>query len=147
MGWWSSDIMGGDTPLDCKSILYEIVGVDQFSNKKLKASHFSTEAITQYLEKSEEIDDTINYQVLGVLMMGAKAPIDESLKTSIIDACENDEWGNEDEERKSKLNEFIDQLKKYDGTSQVIIKSKGLFQTIAEHVKEGKTRLVNKHVK
>jgi len=34
MGWWSTDIMGGDTPLDFKSEIYDKLGLDQFKAKK-----------------------------------------------------------------------------------------------------------------
>jgi len=32
MGWWSTDIMGGDSPLDVKDEIFEICEVEEFDD-------------------------------------------------------------------------------------------------------------------
>jgi hypothetical protein len=148
MGWWSDDIMGGDTPLDLQSFIYDALGFIKYpedSDEKVRipSDGFDYKKIVKFLKDRDGDDywlksDTGNifHQVLGVMMMESGAPISKTLKNKMIKAAQQDEWANEDggdEDRKDKMDAFIAKLKNYDGTS-TIIKSAGLIETIGDAI-------------
>jgi hypothetical protein len=148
MGWWSDDIMGGDTPLDLQSFIYDALGFIQYPEDsdeevRIPSDGFDYKKIVKFLKDRDGDDywlksDTGNifHQVLGILMMESGAPINKTLKAKMIKAAKNDEWANEDggdEDRKDKMDAFIAKLKNYDGTS-TIIKSAGLIETISDAI-------------
>jgi len=145
MGWWSEDIMGGDTPLDIEDYIYDIVGIEKFG-KDTEINPIPKEKFddpSQIILTMQEKDggywlksDTGNifYQVLGVMMMKVGAPIDGPLKKKMIKAAQNDEWAEEEEERMQRMTSFIDALNRYDGTEPFVIKSAGLFDKITTHM-------------
>ena len=55
-----------------------------------------------------------------------------------------DEWKNEDNDRRVVIGNLMDALYNYDGTAPVKINSKGLLEVYAEHKANGKTGLINK---
>lgn len=140
MGWWSTDIMGGDEPLDFQDEIYDLSGIDNdydiipkkkfdlnvildhFTNK-----HYYTKSNSNWMENTDE--GNVFYQVLGVIMMKSGIVIPDELKEKMIKAAENDEWASEEDERKEKMDSFISTVKSFDGTP-IIINSKGLFETI-----------------
>lgn len=152
MGWWSKDIMGGDSPLDAKDLIFGICEVDEFpeddSIVTLKKSDFEKHEaeILKRLreEKNNQYYDerAIAFQVLGVLMMKAGAPISEELKAEILENSETDSWAKEDSERKAIVENFHTALKNYNG-KPIEIKSKGLFEVIDDYLSSGHTGLVN----
>ena len=142
MGWWSTDIMGGDTPLDYKDEIFEICGVEQFPDEgptgELTKEHFAkhldkiiNDVITPAVNNDYYDRFAIACQVLGVLMMKCGADIDEDLKKRIIIGSKTDSWANEDDDRRISVDGFNKAIEAYDGTP-IEIKSKGLFQVIAE---------------
>lgn len=158
MGWWSKDIMGGDSPLDFEDEIFGICAVTKFPDDfnfdedtpaELKKEDFERNlpAILEMLRKQENDDFydefAIGFQVLGVLMMKAGAPISDELKAEIRAASETDSWAKEDPERKEIVDGFHKALEAYDG-NPIIIKSRGLFEVIADHLASGKEGLVNK---
>jgi len=114
MGWWSKDIMGGDSPLDAKDEIFGICEVDEFpdddSRVSLKKSDFEKHMpkIMEFLRKEKNNDyydnRAIGFQVLGVLMMKAGATISEELKAEILENSKTDSWAKEDLERKAIVN-------------------------------------------
>ena len=76
-------------------------------------------------------------------MMKTGAPISEELKAEILENSKTDEWASEDEERKQIVEGFHTAIESYDGTP-IVIKSRGLFEVMAEHIADGKTGLINK---
>jgi hypothetical protein len=153
MGWWSKDIMGGDSPLDMESIIYEACEVNQFPEEdedggSLKPSHFEKHlpkilGLLRAQENNAYYDEhAIGFQVLGVLMMKAGAKIDEELKKEILRASSGDTWAQEDSERKTTVENFHQALEAYDGRP-LEIRSRGLFEVIAEKLQSGDPGLVN----
>lgn len=153
MGWWSKDIMGGDSPLDMKDEIFGICEVDEFpeddSIVSLKKSDFekNEEKIIEFLRKQKNNpyydERAIGFQVLGVLMMKAGATISEELKAEILENSKTDSWAKEDDERKAIVDNFHQALEQYNGTP-VEIRSKGLFEVINDHLSSGNIGLVNK---
>jgi hypothetical protein len=52
MGWWSKDIMGGDSPLDAKDEIYGICNVEEFGDDGREITREDIEAnLPEILEK------------------------------------------------------------------------------------------------
>ena len=141
MGWWSTNIMGGDTPLDFEDSFFDICKVKKFPEPG-KMNELSKEDIANHLDEmiayihkgKSAYEDTINivYQVLAVLMLKAGAFISADLADFIMQACENDEWAQESDERKIETNGLFKALASYDNEHPIVIKSKGLFEVMSE---------------
>lgn len=151
MGWWSKDIMGGDSPLDAKDEIYGICGVDEFDDengRKLNRKDFETHLpeILESFRKAENNDyydeKAISFQVLGVLMMQTGTPISAELKQEILDNSQTDSWAKEDMDRGQIVENFHVAIEHYDGIP-IVIRSKGLFEAINDHIENGGTGLVN----
>jgi hypothetical protein len=137
MGWWSTDIMGGDSPLDFEDEIFDICNVNKFPEgggmAKLTKEDLQPhlEEIIAMIEKSRS-EKVIGYQVLAVLTMGAGCPVDESLKAKMVEACHLDDWSHENEEREIAVGGLLKALEAYDGKTPIKIKSRGLFEVMAE---------------
>jgi hypothetical protein len=137
MGWWSTSIMGGDTPLDFEDDFFGICKVEKFPEGGGMAT-LTKEDFTNHLDKMLECihkykgEENIGYQVLAVLMLKAGAFISGDLRDFMMQACENDEWAQENEERKVETDGLFNALASYDNEHPIIIKSKGLFEVMAE---------------
>ena len=155
MGWWSSDILGGDTPLDFQDSFHDLVGIDEgYDNEDDKTSVADRKMLYEKEDKSfvnKAIDGILNrwgcgdpedayykeqlsigYQVLAVEMMACGAKISDELKVLMEFHIPNDEWSHDDQERAGKINQLYEALLSYTGEAPVVISSKGLFETIAE---------------
>jgi len=138
MGWWSTDIMGGDTPLDYKDAFYDICGVDEFPETgvrvKLTREDMETHLneMVEFIDKNEWDDSDIGYQVLGVLLMRAGATINGDLRDFIMQACENDAWATMDDERQIATTNLFNAIRDYENGTPVVITSKGLIRVITE---------------
>lgn len=150
MGWWSTTIMGGDTPLDFKSEIFEVIDRDQFKDTGAK--------VRVPLEKSQslflngKIDDIMNrwgcgkpdetfykeyksigFQVLTVLMMGYGCKIQPELKALMREWILQDGWAKEDNERQGNIDDLIKKLDSYNG-SAIAVKSESLLQKWQEKI-------------
>lgn len=151
MGWWSTDILGGDGPLDFEDEFFEIAKVDKFPESgeiadipKETVEKCINEFVT-VIEK-DTYEPWIGWQVLAVTVMKVGAKVTDSIKNKMIEACDADEWAQEDSDRKRACDGLKKALQQYDGTP-IIIKSKGLFEVIFKHIEDGKDGLVNKNIK
>ena len=140
MGWWSCDIMGGDSPLDIVDCIFQVAEGNE-DDLWINPENFDLEKLLKHVKENwsfllEGDDRNIFFQVLGVLMMKSCVPIPDHLKKEMINAANKDEWANDpdenNEDRKEVLNNFIKTLNIYDGTKPIIINSKGLFEVMAE---------------
>ena len=83
--------------------------------------------------------------VLAVMMMRVGAAMTLKTKTTAIRAAQDDEWAQDDKERKKYIDEFIKALDNYDNKTPTEITEEGLFTAIAKHVAtDKKGGLVNK---
>ena len=147
MGWWSTDIMGGDTPLDWEDEFYGIASVDKFEGAEKGKCNYIPKDI---LEKrqfgyADLLDASINYmepdigyQVLAVMMMRAGASIDPVVKGKMVAAALGDQWAKEDSEREETIQGLVKALSQYDDKTPILIKSRGLFQVMAENLSSEK---------
>ena len=147
MGWWSTDILGGDTPLDWEDEFYGISKVDKFDGaKKGKVNYIPKDVLEQrQFEFSDLLDASINYmepdigyQVLAVMMMRAGASIDPVVKGKMVAAALGDQWAKEDSEREETIHGLVKALGQYDGQTPILIKSRGLFEVMAENLSSEK---------
>ena len=137
MGWWSTDILGGDAPLDYEDAIYDICGIDKFPEEGGKA-RISAAVLEENLAEiivmidEDAYDNEIGYQVLGVMMMASGAEITPDLRFEIIRSCNEDDWAKEDEERQRSILGLLGALDAYDNKTPIIVKSKGLFEVMSE---------------
>jgi len=129
MGWWSTDIMGGDTPLDFEDEIFDICGTEKFTDDYSVRNELTAESLEknlpQILETLRNAADPVGFQVLGVLMMKAGATISPELKDEIVEMAKKDDW--DEEERVATIQNFCQAVETYDGTP-VVINSRGLFE-------------------
>ena len=141
MGWWSCDVMGGDTPLDLEGDLYNAFGVEmyperedeEFVQTELTPEQFTYEAIETYLDEAVRYGDEyldIALQVLAYKGMECGADLSE-WKYPIEKGIINDEWAKVDEERREVMSAFLGTFREYKGEA-VPFNSKGLFEVMAE---------------
>lgn len=137
MGWWSTSIMGGDTPLDFEDEFFGICKVEKFPEEGGMAS-LTKEDIANHLDEMLEVvhkwksEQNIGYQVLAVTMLKAGAFISGDLRDFMMQACENDEWAQESDERKVATDGLFNALASYDNEHPIIIKSQGLFEVMID---------------
>lgn len=114
MGWWSTDIMGGDPPLDFQYEILEIcrVDLDEDPDSVLTAQELE-QHLPQILVDLRADGRSVGFQVLGVMMMRAKAPISPELKDEIIKRAKMDEWAREDAERAEVIQDFCTAVANY----------------------------------
>jgi hypothetical protein len=149
MGWWSVDILGGDTPLDFEDTFFDIAGIEEFPDSggqnsiTKKALEKSYDKMAVFVKENIWGDGNIGWQVLAVTCMkvGFIPPVTDLAEMK--QACVNDEWAQEDEERKEVIDGLLKALNQYDGTP-IKIKSKGLFEVMAEKMSKGNGGLINK---
>lgn len=135
MGWWSTVVMGGDTPLDYQGDMIDLCGVDYnafVDNYDLDLTALrsdiesSYDKLTEYCDNVSYGDPNIAYQILGVLILESGAKLPDEIKIKIEDAAKNDEWSTSNDERKANMDAFRHQVANYDGTPTEI-KYEGLF--------------------
>ena len=135
MGWWSTDILGGDTPLD---FLYEIGQMvdseDLYTERDIDGVKEKLEGLIPCIDKGtvfeeDEYEFYIGYQVLAVKMLEYGVKLPEKTKKALIHYINEDEWAKEDEERKETIENLISAIKNHDG-EKLEIRSRGLFEVM-----------------
>tara|TARA_B100000963_G_C22579751_1_gene650235 strand:- start:346 stop:831 length:486 start_codon:yes stop_codon:yes gene_type:complete len=148
MGWWSTDILGGDSALDWKSALYNKIDVqyeNNFGYRTLKPNDMSSKTqnnLIQYVLDSTQksFDDwgecdsrSIGMQIIALMIIESGAKITNKNKKELIKWIKKDEWAEENDERKDNINDLLSAIKKYDSTP-MIYQGEGLFQKLAERI-------------
>lgn len=139
MGWWSTDILGGDPPLDALCEIEHIVGIEDLypldmwdDNQRAQLPALINEHRSELLTYAAS--DTVAGQVVGVFLLAAGASLDDNERTIICDAARNDEWARENVDRAHAVTALGTAVENYDGTPTVWHQA-GLFETIADHLK------------
>jgi len=143
MGWWSATIMGGDSPLDYLGVICDRMGApfDYDRGEGLHGYHFSRndleknmDAIVKMIEK-EKWEQSVYWQVLGVMIMASGAKAGQTLKNRIIREAKSDPWMTEDgpkSERAHHINDFIKAMKSHRAGRVTRLTDEGLFQALAK---------------
>lgn len=123
MGWWGCGIMDGDSPLDAKAEIFELLGFpdnmddDPTSDQirvALNAQQLSV--LNAYIDN--QFSHFIEIQVLGYLIVTTGAVLEIQVKAAILEAISNDDWIEED--RQNVLEVFEQVVQNYDGIMVVL---------------------------
>jgi hypothetical protein len=110
MGWWSEDILGGDQPLDCLGTLAEEMGVEynygddqpgQIVGYVLPREVVEAK-MTDLVNLCGKQNDSVLWQVLGVVALRTGAKLSGAQKKFITDAARRDDWMREDGESSAR---------------------------------------------
>ena len=153
MGWWSADILGGDTPLDMMWTFEDFFSLDRGALYPLEAWTKETRSkVKFYIESDrdgfyEAIDrakriagdngEEVATQVAAVIWLNSGAHMNGAAKNSLIKAARNDVWANEGDntERKAVMDTLIKHIRNYDG-GWLTVNSEGLFEVISKKLDE-----------
>ena len=152
MGWWSTDILGGATPLDFIWEFESHIGLDDengaiypvrdlVDNKPLRekirnAFNKSPEDWLSVSEiKRDEEDRSISAQVGAVIAMACGVDMTEEYKEKVVKYILEDDWMRECHERELAILKLVNAVREYKSGEIVVVKSRGLFEVMAE--KEG----------
>lgn len=125
MGCWSTEINGGDTPMDIECCLADFMRLDTESDDYEgipESGKLTADVVRSFLETETKLVDSlalceeisILYAVLGALLMEAGADIPEDFRAEIIEQARLDRWAKESEERKVVIEQFVRTLEEYD---------------------------------
>lgn len=126
MGWWSTNIMGGDSPLDIQSYIYNLSGLSQFPDgydqdeRKFKPEDFDNnpDLYSKLMEKIKNYDEDskgIATQVFAYMLMEAGGSMSDELREKAMESCDSDEWAMEDPERRERVQNLKKHIENYDG--------------------------------
>lgn len=145
MGWWSTEIMGGDTPMDWEDHFFTICDADKYDDDgnliKIKKDVFAKKL--KHLVNRIDIvkhEPQIGWQVLAVMMMEAGAKIPDDIKEQMVLSCETDPWSKENPERKTHTEALKATLNTYED-KPIKFQFKGLFAVIGERLAKDKEGL------
>lgn len=140
MGWFGTDVFGGDTPMDELNTIEDVIGVenlypvDAIEDKDKVADGLMRHkaVLLQELNNKKGWEQSIAIQVLAATFMAVGAPFPAGLRVRAINAAKNDEWGREDSERFADMNDFAVAVQNYDNKTPTVLNHEGLFQKIAK---------------
>lgn len=152
MGWWSTCVMGGDTPLDLQGVLCDAMGVDfddggyHFTREQLEENLLRLVTVIKEPCKWWSHHKDTHFQVLGHMLLETGAEIPESLRERIVRAAmEDSDWrtrpldepddGNYDPERRASMETFAAAIKAHVAGTPTHIRQEGLFEKIEEHLR------------
>ena len=133
MGWWSTSIMGGDTPLDVSDGFNREFGIQKPTPEK-------TLKFINELEKAWGSGDIIR-QATGFLMIQRGAPMNDELRTEILRGIDEEieggcDYWNNPEERLTVLRDFRKIVEAYGkGEDVTLPHQRGLMEVIDDHLK------------
>lgn len=129
MGWWSTEINGGDIPMDIEGCLAEFMGLDYEADDYdgvAESGRLTTKVVRSFLSYKHLNDErgfadsmidggqgSILYTVLGAMLMEAGAEIPVDFRAEIIKNACLDRWADDNEERQVVIEEFIETLENY----------------------------------
>lgn len=136
MGWWSTDILGGDTPLDIicsiENSLPETVEIDVNSEEevdKIRKHLTDNKKIVFETVNKWEDEDGINLQVLAFILIRYGVPITKEERQLFIDACKSDTWAETNSNRQAHINNLIETINNYKD-EPIMLTTTGLFEVI-----------------
>lgn len=118
MGWWSDNVMGGDTPLDYLNEIAEICGLHITAgnpyrfNKEILETNLERIALNIQNNKVFEDDNEIAWQVLGHLVIEHDVSLPEAIKGYILASFEWDVLSKKNTKRKNIMDSYIERLSK-----------------------------------
>lgn len=135
MGWWSTQIMGGDHPMDRECDIFAEIGIKPSRVHLVKKENIRKRLIERLpnliesFSKRKDDDLSISFQVLAFVLMKYGVPISQEVKDNLIEKISLDEWAKEEPERAKNIHYLIEDLKSYEGEPQTT-HQRGLFETM-----------------
>lgn len=143
MGWWDEGIMGGDTPLDIRGVIEDIIGGEATRtrlNRHLPAVLAARDNKKKWWGQRD--DRPIFTQVIGFLIITTGANLPEELRQEVLDVvdqeiavCEADgdecTWVNP-EIRVERLKEFRQKVVEYQNGKAVEVHERGLLAKMSD---------------
>lgn len=156
MGWWSTCVMGGDTPLDLQGVLCDAMGIGfdysgggyKYGREHLEANLPRLVAVIEQSEKWWQWHKDTAYQVLGHMLMETGAEIPAGLRERIVRAAREDsDWrdrpldepddGSANPGRRADMDEFIAAIQAHTTGAPTHVRREGLMEKIVKHLAEG----------
>lgn len=142
MGWWNTNVYGGDAPLDWRENIYNKFGIEEYGEKD-KLNPVPVDILSKKIDEitemisscdTDEGDKNIGYQVLGAIIIhsGFDLESNQNLKSIIISAIENDEYARDDSERRIVMKNFKKQINEYNPSEPVDITSVNVYEAVEE---------------
>lgn len=142
MGWWNTNVYGGDSPLDWRENIYNKLGVEEYGEKD-KLNPVPVDILSEKIDEitemilssdTDENDKNIGYQVLAAVILhsGFDLESNQSLKSIIISAIEDDEYAREDSERRIVMKNFLKQINEYNPSEPVDITSVNVYESVED---------------
>lgn len=118
MGWWSSEIMGGDEPLDILYVMAQTIGAADGDGWHGFAwpttlSAVDVGALAALLDDAQFArghDQSVAAQVFALLALRLRAPIGEALRERLRGLIERDVWAQTDAGRRAKIKRLVADL-------------------------------------
>lgn len=148
MGWWSSDVLGGDTPLDILAGIEDAAGVETGALYPLDTIDEPARSTLRVWCDSPAFEQTHNdlhaaytrddqpivTQVIAAVALAAGATIPEWLDLAARAAVADDVWAAHDEQRRRDLGHLTRALDTHQPPTPTILATTGLFEQIANHL-------------
>lgn len=124
MGWWGTEVMAGDTPLD-NMYMYERRVIPEELLDQQYDREFTAEELKVFARRADELNgelwdlakiefyEQVAIQTFGVFLMKIGARISIEDRAAIILAAEEDEWAESNKERRAVMQSFIKDIKEY----------------------------------
>ena len=138
MGSWSTDVLGGDGPLDCLDRLEATLGIAELyplatlpeSSRTALAQALTSARLTALLDGCRR--DPIAVQVLTTVAMAAGVALPDALRAAALEAAANDTWANEgDEGRQRSMAVFANTVRAHHAGTPSAVPHQRLFDTVA----------------
>lgn len=145
MGWWSTTILGGDTPLDYLGNIAHVLGVPctyddpkrypkdvdafhcyLFTQERLESPDATKKLIALY-QRTGYLQEIMG-QVIGTVYLWTGAKMPEKIKKLVLASAKADEWAREDEERADHIYAFTKAVKMHKRGQRVELSEEGLFE-------------------
>ena len=156
MGWWSTCIMGGDTPYDVAGDLRDIIypnqdydscpeigrrlhmpddwGEDEQAQLRTRLDEYGAEKAADEMSAKWGADRAIIYQVIGLIVMSCGAALTETMCKKVLQACDDDDW--RDDEREEHIATLRKDAETYTG-EPIQRTQTGLLERMVEELKGG----------
>jgi len=149
MGWWATNVMGGDSPSDGISEVFNFLKIklEQFEDKE--DEYYFDEAVLNRLQPLLEAKQTkvlkyvkslhdpeyqkYSIHALGFLLLKTGCNIDEKVKKEIISAIEADDW--DEPSRIQHMNIFKEAINNSQPGVKVDLEDKSVYEVMMEDSK------------
>lgn len=147
MGWWGTNVMEGDPPMDAECDILDFLGdihAERTDGEKidddgqaqlvqlLKEEGVASDVLARLKGMDGDEDDLrIAIQVLGEILICNGFPMPDDLRAAAIQAAKDDDWASEDDERRESMEAYAKRVADYNGVAVEPV-SRGLFDVIDE---------------